>query len=94
MRVADRTSITVGTNDLVSQVPRKSNTVSSTFYFPGKLAHFSSHIVRRLSEPYGPTPNGVRTIMNGYDVDVSLGTSIDVKSFTPSRIGMRYSYLV
>jgi len=31
---------------------------------------------------------------NGYVVEASLGTSTDVKSFTPSRIGIRYSYFV
>src|SRR5437660_10635797 len=46
------------------------------------------------SGPYGLTPNGVRVKRMGYVVDESFGARTDVKSRTPSRIGMRYSYLV
>src|SRR3954452_7827123 len=49
---------------------------------------------RYLSAPYGPTLYGVRSKRIGYGFESSLGTYTEVKSFTPSRIGMRYSYLV
>src|SRR5262249_40340675 len=47
-----------------------------------------------LSMPYGPTLYGVRCMRIGYCFESSFGTYTEVKSLTPSRIGMRYSYLV
>src|SRR6516162_9183099 len=46
------------------------------------------------SAPYGPTLYGVRDSMIGYRCDSSLGTYTAVNSRTPSRIGIRNSYLV
>src|SRR3954451_18239167 len=49
---------------------------------------------RYRSAPYGPTLYGVRSKRIGYGFESSLGTYTEVNSLTPSRIGMRYSYLV